>query len=87
MAATLKPKINQEAFSTKAPKKGDTKTEDGVKFVYGPAGWKRVNKRLAEQEKKKKEGKIAKKASTDTIKALKQDKGKIVDRSRNTAYG
>ena len=49
MAATLKPKINKEAFSTKAPKSGDTKTEDGVKFVYGPAGWKRINKRLAEQ--------------------------------------
>ena len=65
MAATLKPKINQEAFSTKAPKKGDTKTEDGVKFVYGPAGWKRINKQLAEQEKKKK----TKKA----IRLLKED--------------
>jgi hypothetical protein len=87
MAATLKPKINKEAFSTKAPKKGDTKTEDGVKFVYGPAGWKRINKRLAEQESKKKEKKVASTAARKTIKALKQDKGKIVDRSRNTAYG
>ena len=65
--------INTDAFKPKKPKIGDTKTTDGVKFVYKASGWKRINQQLEQQERKKKEKKVASTAAKKTVASLREN--------------
>ena len=65
--------INTDAFKPKKPKIGDTKTTDGVKFVYKASGWKRINQQLDQQERKKKEKKVASTAAKKTVASLREN--------------